>query len=68
MGDRSSLMLSALVAGNAQSWGLEFPPTTFSLTEPGNQNFLTHQSTECNDRNMCKIIIDLEECDQIKRI
>ena len=54
----SSIILSALVAGNAQ--GFVLPPIIFSLTEYGDNTILTHQSTPCNGRNMC-IIIDLDK-------
>ena len=40
----TSIMISALAAGNAQGWGREFPPTTFSSTEYGDETFLRHQS------------------------
>ena len=59
----SSIMISALAAGNAQGWGREFPPTTFSSTEYGDKTFLKHQSTPCKGRNMC-IIIDFDECNK----
>ena len=35
----SSNILSALVAGNAQGFGREFPPTTFASTEYGDETF-----------------------------
>ena len=59
----SSIMISGLAAGNAQGWGREFPPTTFSLTEYGDETFLKHQSTPCKGRNMC-ILIDFGECNE----
>ena len=59
----SSIMISALAAGNAQGRGLEFPLTTFSLTEYGDETFLMHQSTPCKGQNMC-IIIDFDECNE----
>ena len=59
----TSIMISALAAGNAQGWGREFPPTTFSLTEYGDETFLKHQSTPCKGRNMC-ILIDFGECNE----
>lgn len=59
----ASIMMSALAAGNAQGWGSEFPPTTFSSTEYGDETFLMHQSTPCKGRNMC-IIIDFDKCEK----
>ena len=56
-------MISALAAGNAQGWGSEFPPTTFTSTEYGEETFLMHRSTPCKGRNMC-IIIDCDECNE----
>ena len=35
----SSIMISALAAGNAQGFGREFPPTTFASTEYGDETF-----------------------------
>ena len=57
----SSIMISALAAGNAQ--GRDQPPTTFSSTEYGDKTFLMHQFTPCKGQKLC-IIIDFNECNQ----